>query len=227
MGCIIHKWNEAGCKCTKCGKVRPERHIWNGCTCSACGATIDAGHDWNFCTCKICGKIGNTKEYRHLNSWETVEIHDWQIDPSTCDKEECSVCGKRKESKQRHQWKLLPEECEKWRCQKCGEISGRTMAFSPSFDDSHHLEQCVCTVCGRKREHNPYNASENYWENIGNCRMRCKRCGIVYYNHDYQGIGQFSVTEFRCSNCGHVGHHAQGELGGTSSLERGEVKTNS
>jgi hypothetical protein len=85
----IHAW--AGCKCSKCGKIRDEghdwaadcekcakcgkagsgAHAWTGCKCSKCKKTRDEGHEWHGCKCSKCG---------------SYKKHEWQGFS-------CSRCG--------------------------------------------------------------------------------------------------------------------------------------
>jgi len=60
-----HKWNL--CKCTRCGAIREEKHVWDRChgRCLVCGTTCAVEHKWDGCKCAKCGATRN-------------EGHDWR-----------------------------------------------------------------------------------------------------------------------------------------------------
>ena len=75
----VHSWD--GCQCTRCGKIRDEKHdLSTDCAkCSRCGQIFDENqHDWSE-DCDKCATCGQTRENQH--SW-------WK------DCEKCSKCGK-------------------------------------------------------------------------------------------------------------------------------------
>ena len=80
-------------------------------------------------------------------------------------------------------------------CKRCGQ------GLLHDWDTMH---VCRCDQCGEY-------AYEEYhqWESLkGSCRKRCKICGILAYDHDYQikwedKVGDSFGTGYSCSVCGH------------------------
>ena len=49
----IHRWN--GCKCQRCGEVRPLHHAFDGCVCTVCGGVEHSFSGMRGDACKRCG----------------------------------------------------------------------------------------------------------------------------------------------------------------------------
>ncbi len=58
----IHSWTDDCNTCSKCGRVRADKHVWDGCKCTKCGKTRDEQHTWDGCKCSKCG---NTRDEQH------------------------------------------------------------------------------------------------------------------------------------------------------------------
>ncbi|HEY5593066.1 MAG TPA: hypothetical protein VIK55_18880 [Paludibacter sp.] len=144
-------------------------------------------HSWNGCKCSDCDKIRD-------------EQHDWSHD---C--EECSRCGKTKESrpsfKNDHgQWQKSvithdwSNDCEK--CSKCGKSRDNQHNWSEDCEkcskcaktreNQHDWKGCKCSKCGKTRD------EQHDWSK--NCE-KCSNCSKLRSNAH---VWMDSV----CTNCG-------------------------
>lgn len=173
IACVFgsHDWN--GCKCSKCGKVRDEGHVWStDCeNCATCGKTRPNTHKWNGCKCTSCSKTRDNG-------------HDWS---KNCEK--CSICGKTRDKG--HDWSKDCEKCatcgntsenaHTWtgcKCTACGESRDKGHDWSKDCEkcdrcdatrqNAHRWNGCTCGICGRIRdEEHDFNKKSR----------KCSRCG--------------------------------------------------
>ena len=168
-GCIFHNW--IGCRCSKCGKIRDDRHSWRW-------QSRQDGLCYEYCSC--CGKI-NTKA-----------PHQWEPVPGTCE-ERCKKCGITRKA---HHFTGISGVCKE-RCTACGKIRKIDHIFEwdgclgtctrcgfqthkwnqlTGSAGSLSREGCKCTVCGAINRNGVHT-----WETVkkeGNETLkRCTVCG--------------------------------------------------
>ena len=172
LSCLFgHDWK--GCKCTRCGEVRDEGHIFRPVPgqceerCAVCGKKRSLPHLWNGCRCERCGEIRN-------------EYHSW-------DGCKCRRCGAVRE--QGHRWEVVPHDrvvdvkeklakMHRVHCSKCGRSAWEDHVFS--------IDGCryTCIQCG-------YEAVRHVFQN-----GVCKNCGCSESGYYVDLIGSGKVGYF-------------------------------